>query len=544
MGTFALRARMLNGTYTGHQADGSPDELPDPARLYSALVQSACTGSTAEWHDGRLVPSDAGRAALEWLENNPPDGLQIPRSVSLTSEPPVAYRKEGLIRKEVGATVDKTSGKATSDGVAVDGAYAYTWIGDVPAEVREALDALCADVSHLGEALSPVVLETEDVTTEGQHAHGEWIRDERVSRFTPGGRRVRIPLPGRFDELEQAHRENNPRKSPSAAKDKHKTSEDSVRAEVPRERVQQQRYVLPRSFDTTLPWSHAIAISVDALRRHDGEPAGGAEDIPADQRVGWCVALHRALARRIGGAAPPMITGRYGSAVEQPPNRLALQYVDRTTLQATQHSHIAGAGGAFLLLVPGDVAGDDLLALEHALVGLSELRSRYGVASVHVSHRQVPCRAFWKPPAEGMLRCWTTSPAMVSDVRPQGKTWTLRDSALTAVGFTWRGVQGMDGAMAAPGNKYRNLVAYVEERFGTRVLTAHRLVGDGSRYVHKLPPGGVAEPFTAVLQVDAEQMPPEALVAVGQTRHLGGGLLVPVDMPASALELTWGGTDD
>jgi CRISPR-associated protein Csb2 len=48
--------------------------------------------------------------------------------------------------------------------------------------------------------------------------------------------------------------------------------------------------------------------------------------------------------------------------------------------------------------------------------------------------------------------------------------------------------------------------------------------------VHKAPKSlGVIQPYTASLHLG--RLDSRALLAIGQSRHLGGGLLVPVDSP-------------
>ena len=344
---------------------------------------------------------------------------------------------------------------------------------------------------------------------------------------------------GRFEELQTAHLKAYPAKPPSEAGDKHKWTEGSVRSSPPVSKVRQQRYVLPRETGSSLPWSHAIALTVDSIAEHGGE--AGADElamgIPADQRVAWCVALHKALAKRIGGTAPPLITGKYRDRETAPANRLAIQYMDSQTLASTCYPELGQSRdlGVFLLLIPSDAPNDDLLYLEQALTGLTEVWSRHGVLSLHLSKGHVPCDSFWRPTVPSLTRCWVTSPAMISDVRPQGRGWTLEDSTLTAVGFVWREHEALKGALSGSTNKYRSLLKQVRESLGTQVLSVSRLIGDGSRYAHHLPQGMVAEPFTALLE-PGDQMPDQALVAIGQTRHLGGGLLVPMDITRAALD--------
>lgn len=541
MGVFELRMSFPGGTYTGHRADGSDDPFPDPVRVFSALVQSAYTGTTAMTEGELPKPSAESLNALKWLENNPPDALHLPESVPLSSAPPTAFRKEGLIRKEGNKIVDKTSGKATDDGMAVNGTFGMSWNQVPPEDVVTALDSLCADVSHLGEALSPAVLEAARTTEDGSRLSATWLRDPKSRRFTSGGLRVRIPKPGRLEELEEAHRLIHLSKPPTAVKDRHAVSEDSVLHPVPNSRVRRQRFVRPARPTSELPWSNAIVIAVDSIFSHaDAQRHAYSTGIPDRQRVEWCVAMHRALVKRISGPAPAFITGTYPEGFDRPANRLAIQYLDPSLMTVSQHVQSSGETGAFLLLIPSNVASDDLLALESALTGLSEIRSRHGVAHIRVTDDHVSCERFWNAPAAGMSRLRLTVPAMVPDVRKQRSDWSLADTVLAAIGFTWRDQAGLGDALSGPGNRYRRLVDKVSHLLGPTILEVHRLPVDGSAYVHRLPPGVPAEPFRALIDF-ADQLPVEALAAIGQSRHLGGGLLVPVDLPAGVISFRIGG---
>ena len=46
-----------------------------------------------------------------------------------------------------------------------------------------------------------------------------------------------------------------------------------------------------------------------------------------------------------------------------------------------------------------------------------------------------------------------------------------------------------------------------------------------------MPQGVTAQPYTALVSV-GDLLGDTGLAAVGQSRHLGGGLLVPADLPA------------
>ena len=58
----------------------------------------------------------------------------------------------------------------------------------------------------------------------------------------------------------------------------------------------------------------------------------------------------------------------------------------------------------------------------------------------------------------------------------------------------------------------------------------HRVTRSPSFYAHKMPKGVTAQPYTALVSV-GDLLGDTGLAAVGQSRHLGGGLLVPADLP-------------
>lgn len=214
MAPVSITAHFLLGVYHGHAADGSPDPIPSPARLFSAFVSASHTGVTAG-ADGQVAPEID--KALIWLEEHPPTGLHVPSMVPVQLDNIIAYRKTGTIEKDQ----SKTASKAISDGYAINGAIGWLW-DDMPDGVRDALSRLCGDVPCLGEMDSPVVMSTETV-------EANWRLDPAATAFTPGGLRVQVPTPGRTRVLRELHSQSRPLKAPSVSADKFRPSGDSVR---------------------------------------------------------------------------------------------------------------------------------------------------------------------------------------------------------------------------------------------------------------------------------------------------------------------------
>ena len=73
------------------------------------------------------------------------------------------------------------------------------------------------------------------------------------------------------------------------------------------------------------------------------------------------------------------------------------------------------------------------------------------------------------------------------------------------------------------------MVAQVRER-GAGVMWYHRITRNPSLYAHKMPQSVTAQPYSALISV-GDLLGDTGLAAVGQSRHLGGGLLIPADLP-------------
>jgi len=497
--SFAIIAQFPLGTYRGHAADGELDLLPSPARLHAALLNAAAQGPRARLERDGLGPSDDDRAALAWVEANPPDALRLPATL-VNDTPVIAYRAEGMLGKQA----FKVRRDRAAESVALGGPIAWIWDDEPPQPVRDAISDLCGDVSHLGTAESPVVLRVGPAAP--THSF-----DRAASRFVGEGVDLLIPLPGRNDALEAAHR-SAVGVAPTAASDRPKTDETERRSPVPRAALGTARYVPIEPPRGRVPWANVVLLPVD-------------EDIPPPARLAWCVALHRTLVSLIGDGAPPLITGRYPFGIRRPANRLAIQFLRGSLPLASP----LGSRGAFALLVPSGVDPEELRILGRAIRNLAELRlSRTRTTRVGVDVRAIAGDQFWRPVPPGYSRVWITEPAAVPDSRRVGgASWTLGDAALLSVGLVWR------DEIAEPGSGsawYARLVQAARDR-GADIFAARKLVGgDLDRFVHRIAEGTVAQPYRAVLTLGTLASV-RTIVAIGQSRHLGGGLLVPLDVP-------------
>lgn len=507
MATLSVRARYPLGTFLGHRGDGQRADFPDTARLFSALVHAAAKGSTAvESGEGDLEATAGARAALEWLERHPPSAVALPSLLPVATKGARSYRADGVMESAT-KPQDRKVLKAQSDAVALSGPIGWSWDVEAPDDVVEMLKLLCADVSCLGEGDSPVVLEVE-------HIAPTHILDPQATAFSGGsGSRIRTPVEGRVTELDSDHA--LARERPPLSRDKHSWSERPS-SRVPS--VEHVRDLLYRPLEperVTAPWTTLVLL-----------PINGSVDFR--DRVPWCVAVHRALASRLGDHAPALLTGRYGNN-PKPVNRLAIQLLRKGYGELESD--------CFALLFPAETTSEEMAEVDRALRRLDHVYTRgqkVGVANAFRADRDA--ESFWGPPSPGHHRLWRPQPALVPEVRRQrGIPWTFNDAACLSVAFVARAQLALP---PTPRPRYAPLV----EAARARGVAAYdcRLVHDSrtERYAHKMPPGVVVTPLSALVDGGA-LLPETALWAAGQSRHLGGGLMVPVDIPEGSID-EWG----
>ncbi|WP_213455091.1 type I-G CRISPR-associated protein Csb2 [Rhizomonospora bruguierae] len=496
--SFAIVAEPLLGVYKGHVGDGQPDPLPSPARLHAALLCAAAQGVRAVADGDGLQPCEADRDALRWLEVHPPDGITVPETLH-NGGAATAYRKEGLVVKEGRSPLsEKLIGKPAVGGVAVTGRYAWTWDQSPPEPVAAALAELCPEVPYLGTSESPVRL----AVAEAEPTHR---LDREADLFTGDGLDLAVATAGRVDALEAAHREVSV--APPLKQDAHRSSEKTVPPPVVATGIAIGRYARPEPPPPPAPWTSVLLFRVD-------------QPIPREWRVRYAVAVHRALIALIGDGAPAILTGGYEQGVPRPSNRCAIQFL------GAEAPHIGGT--ALALLLPREASDVDLTLIRMAAQRLRRVRVGAGPFTVEPPV-EVPADGFWPEPAAGTERWWQTEPVAVPDSRPpRAGRWSLADAAALSVALVWRHEFDAQGRGDA---RYRALAEAASGR-GVRVESAVRVMdGDVGRYVHKVHPDTVIQPYRAVLSL-GDLAGSRTIAAIGQSRHLGGGLLVPRDLPS------------
>lgn len=513
---FTITAEFPLGFYQGRNPAGQVEETPTPLRLLSALTAAAGSGSHAEQTEDGLRISPAGRAALTWLEDNPPDEISYPQLV--VNDPGVtAFRKLGLRIRD---SFDLPTAKAAIARTSLNGPIHWRWHAQPPEDVLKTLSELLGEVPYLGEAASLVVMRA---STDEFELHDPVARVDSPHSGSDA-LTLPVPAPGRLAALEAHHLRTMKR----GASNPSVKNEAEVIAPWPDEGIRQLWYEPQRREQPTgSPWSEAFIVEVSA---------GTPWPPPFPMYVRWSVALHRTLVRALGTDVPPVITGRYEPGLPRPANHLSIQVLLRT--DNLNHAWADTAAGGFVVLIPSSASAEERSVIYQAL---SALRGRHvrpdrsHNVQVTALHQRFS-NDFWQPPAAGHKRFWVTRPLAITDTRPlgpdsAGRSWTLTDALHLSVGMAWRDEFEAGGRGE---ELYRSLAAAASTR--TRVISAQR-VHDAQlhRFVHRTQPGNVVTGYRALLDM-GDLLPDTAPAAIGQSRHVGGGLLVPLDVPHALLD--------
>jgi len=493
------------GTYSGAD-NGSPEELPAPARLHEALVAAAAGGPWARPDGHVLVASDEHREALEWLEQHEPIGIVAP-AAKLT--------RSGVRRYRWRASPVSPADTDCEPRSALDGSVVYVW-PSAPQGVVSSLAEIAQEVTHVGRADSVAIVRVD--ATGGP--------DERrmlvpVARRGPG-RVLRIPLQGRTGALVRAH---------AAATRPGDHSAGSLGKQAPDKLVtgaNEAATALRRFADPTdaadWPFAEAWAIPIEA------NEAATRVLCTAAWRVTAAVGVHRAIVSAIGSDVPAFVTGRDG---EQP-----LRGAGHLAIQITRDPHGGdGRSGNLVALlgIPADVADADREALRSAFDRplRAAIRDGHRVRGWFTlkTPRVHPALPYW--PSENRIMRTETPLVLEATGRPRRGDWSIQDAVVCSVGYALRGVLERSGLAWGTGWGFRTeLVARLREEFGVRVAAGRAPVPAG-RFVHRVREGDLV--VAADAAVDLGTLAPRAggLLALGRARHLGGGLLIPAKERAS-----------
>lgn len=497
---FSIVAEFSLGTFRGASEDGRLDPLPSVSRLYSALLCAAGFGARAVAVGGVTQPSLADRTALVWVEEHLPDAVSIPPLRSNLGNA-VAHRDTGtLLSSKV-----RRSSKAPDASVAVGGSFVWTWTSPPPDEVADALDALCGDVPYLGTTESPVRLRTTRDPHDATHT-----LDLDADLFGGGGADVEVPLESRLEELGAAHALNHG-SPPSPRTDRVKSRESETTTTPPRNRVAIARYAPVSGAKAEVPWPQVLLLPINFLPE-------------VNRRVRWAVALHRALIATIGDGAPPLLTGAYPRGAPRPANRVALQVIDGALLPEIT------AKAALAVMIPAGAEAADVAAVAAAAATIKHFQGSGRRYPTTVGRPAlVAGDAFWAPPPPGTVRAWRTSPATVPDDRGWGDRWSFADALALSFGYVWQGTSMITSVTGGGEARARALAGQARARLGSVLAITPLRTNRPHDYVHRVHEHAVVRPYRAELMT-GELGTDRTLQAVGQGRHLGGGLLVPVDV--------------
>lgn len=386
---------------------------PHPDRLFMALV--------AAW--GETHRSPAAAVALCWLEEQPVPDLRVISDIERrdvvtvfvpTNDASTPKKVEGEVSDKVleeGLTVlPEKRGKqprffpAVRPLPASDGGdsalVVFVWQTDPSSTDRSALDDLCRRVTYLGHSSSPVEC---------------WLADsvpsqaESLPLWKPGSTRihatrVRVPGPGRFDELERLFAQGlRPKPSMWASYDM-----DSAQ---------------PEQTDC----SHRTVFSPDLIiLRQTGGRRFGLESTPQ---------LTRALRDTLMSYCPAQPAPEWLSGHSQPGQPSDSPHLAFLPLANVGHSHGDGRIMGFALALPADLQTPLLHAILYESSEPRTLKLTLGklgdmqLELVGASRPQTLLPALWTKPSKR----WATVTPMAFDRHPKGRGEDAFDEIETMV---------------------------------------------------------------------------------------------------------------
>ena len=569
---FAISAYFLLGFYQGSDSGGRPEKYPSPNRLYSALVSTAYVSFGFEKTDADYGLTDEQiHAALNWLEGNPPQEILFPHVISAENQA-VAYRNKGNVqdrkkpkdKKSPAAAYIATAYKQHPESGMV---LTWVWHESPSSEIAQTLSSLCGEVPYLGEACSAVEL----------HAHEDYVfpadaktyvwtlsADSALTSTLKKGEAFSFPKKGRLEDLKQAFVAANPapkdKKKVSAVSDK-EAEQNFLNEYLPLQTEGRARYLPPSAQKENAlkaPWSMAFYLEIDKVINKGSANQASNDKIgwrPEESEfVGWAVALHRFLVKQWGIDPSLALVGKYAPGAKRPANNVSIQIFDsgfKETYGLQLRKEIVEKGPGFLILLPCDMAKTDIQKLHDVCVhakgktlyySSDKPALRFGDTTV------IDAEYLWKPVAEGMCRYWTIRPMAIAETRPipdpkRKRKWGVYEALCLALGHVWRDDcapktgSGQQPKMSRE-ERYWNLVDAVRAKTSNFRIFSSRAVHrvNMTDYAHHADSSNVLHGMQALVAIsDGADSLDCAAMAIGQSRHLGGGFLVPVDLCLSAL---------
>ncbi len=500
-----LRADFLFGFYQGHSQVGTLEDVPSPERLHAALLAGACSLERLEGKHPEKGLDPLDRELFAWLEENEPDAMDLPESIIQSSQA-TAYRSKGEVNK--GRDASKKACVAVERSY-LGGPVAWYWRNLPSDRLTERLEDVAQEVPYLGESESRVVLGVKKVPD---------IPQQALVRCEPSfdARSFRAPGKGHTEELSSFF---NLRQK-GVKKDKSKATEEENSLQFNVTHVRDVYYALPADGEETpdVPWTSGYALRVENRR------------LTREEYVRCSVGLHRALASQFGDALPKVM--QRASALPLA-NGLAIQVIAAgmpacALIPDNGHDHL-------LVMLPKNAPAGEGAQVVRALSKITFLNvGKSGRLDVTFLGERLDLARFWSPRRQGARRLFTTEPLFISDCRPPKRGrgtdagWTVDDDARVAFAHVWRD-QGF--VTVTRGDRGREELSRMVADAGVAVGGGRVVpLADARDYVHHTNRGTMLVGEWATIDMGALGRD-ECVCAIGQTRHLGGGLLVPVDIP-------------
>lgn len=560
---FAISAFFPLGFYQGSDSGGRPESYPSPSRLYSALVSAAYLTFGFETPNADCGLTDEQiHAALDWLEGNPPQEILFPRVISAGNKA-VAYRNKGNVqdrkkpkdKKSPAAAYIATAYKQHPESGMV---LTWVWHENPSSEIARTLSSLCGEVPYLGEACSVVELRThEDYGFPVDAGKYVWTlsTDSALTSIFKKGKVFSFPKKGRLEDLKQAFAAANPapkgKKKAPIVRDK-EAEQNFLNEYLPLQTEEQARYLPPSLQEENAlkaPWATAFYMEIDQV--DNGRAKNGKVEWKPEESefVGWAVALHRFLVRQWGTDPSLALVGKYAPGAKRPANNVSIQIVDsgfKESYGQQLRKEIAENRPGFLILLPYDMAKADIQKLHDVCVRAKGKTLYYSPnkPTLRLGNTTVIDAAhLWKPVAEGMCRYWTIRPMAIAETRPvpdskHNRKWGVREAICLALGHVWRDSYVPQTDATSREERYWDLVDAIKSKTSHfRIFDWHAVYRvNMTDYAHHADSSNVLHGMQALVAIsDGADSLDCAAMAIGQSRHLGGGLLVPVDLYLSSL---------
>lgn len=542
---------------SGADETGEPELFPSPERLYRALASVAygVFGFESTVSQESVIDDQSVRDALAWLEGNPPDAIRLPTVAAgnrRNTMQAVAYRDRGSWDKKHCPAVKSASAcSSVAYDVSEAGDLVWQWQESPSPRIAEVLGDLCWEIPYLGEACAPVHVVTENEDEYPLPGSLQQMKSLSISSLQ-SMIDFHIPWNGHLQELQRGYMQAYPKR---VSKPSGTEQEKNVLSNTLYEFVRRIGYVDVKSENTEdkafiSPWPRCFFIPVRLPRGWQPRE---------NQFVAWAVAMHRLLVRQWGSDVSPMLTGRYlipDGFGQRPANNVAIHILTSDTSSVVDEG-LRDILPGFLIMVPHDMPADEVSKLA-AICCSVEGRSLFYSARQNTlklgKMRELESSHIWGSVPDGETRFWLPYPLCMRETYPvkhpadRKRRWGVKESIALAVGHVLRDsfLQTADRkAMDASDqcgetdsnlgdrNDYWSLVERVcAADSPVRIYNAHpESRTKMADYVHRTQRNAFLSGASAWLSFSDDCGLNQTVMAIGQSRHLGGGLLVPLDIP-------------